>query len=170
MRSNLVLTWPIIALILVLCSACEQEQATNKPAQSNAGSQVAEHSHDEADKLVWEVTEKLGESKYDVRWGHHGNHFHSGDKIEPAVSIMLEGKPFAEAKVFNSIVAAVDSSEVLVDELPTVYEPKTADEPAHYAQGALMIPSTATSCVLRFRVEIEGQPAHIRDVTVNTGH
>lgn len=169
MGYNTILTLPFVVLILVLFSACDNETAKNQPAKPNAGSPTG-HSHEKGDELVWEVKEKLGDSKLDVWWGHHGNHFHGGDEIEPAVAILSDGKPFADAKVFNSIVDADDPSKVLVEEVATVYEPETPEEPAHYAQGALMIPSTATTCVIRFRVVIDGQSEQMRDVKVNIGH
>ena len=167
MRSLSNLAWLVSLLFVISFSACDSQSET-KPNDGTSDS--AGHSHDEDDELVWEVKEKLGESNFEVWWGHHGNHFHAGDKIEPAVAILNDGKPFADAKVFNSIVDADDPGKTLVQEVAMVYEPETPEEPAHYAQGELTIPATATSCVIRFRVEIDGQPEHIRDVTVNIGH
>jgi hypothetical protein len=171
MRFDSNLAWSAGLLILVLFSACDDKTGTDKSAKSNGGAQAETgHSHGDGDELVWEVKEKLGDSKLDVWWGHHGNHFHGGDKIEPAVAILSDGKPFADAKVFNSIVDADDPTKVLVEEVSTVFEPQTPEEPAHYAQGELTIPSTATTCVIRFRVEIDGQSEHVRDVKVIIGH
>lgn len=51
---------------------------------------------------------------------------------EPPVSITRDGKAVADAKVFNSLISA-DGTEVVRQEVATVYEPESADEPAHDA-------------------------------------
>jgi hypothetical protein len=51
---------------------------------------------------------------------------------------------------------------VLAKEVATVYEPPTAAEPAHYAQGALAIPKGAKKVFIRFRiVPVEGDETSI---------
>ena len=108
------------------------------------------HSHTGDDALVWEGEPKQHAGLV-IKLGHHGQHLHAGEEVEPAVSITRDGEPVADAKVFNALVSA-DGATVLVEEVPTVYEPTTDDEPAHYAQGGLMIPKDAKSVVIRFRV------------------
>jgi hypothetical protein len=47
---------------------------------------------------------------------------------------------------------SADGKTVLAKEVATVYEPPTADEPAHYAQGALAIPEGSKKVAIRFRI------------------
>lgn len=116
------------------------------------------HTHGDDDALVWEGEPKEHAGLV-IKLGHHGKHLHAGEKVEPAVSITLDGEPVANAKVFNALVSA-DGATVLADEVPTVYEPPTDEEPAHYAQGGLMIPANAKSLSIRFRiVPAEGEEA-----------
>jgi hypothetical protein len=116
------------------------------------------HSHGDDDALVW-VGEPRSHAGLEIKLGHHGKHLHAGEEVEPAVSITRDGKPVSDAKVFNSLMSA-DGATVLAKEVATVYEPTTADEPAHYAQGGLTIPKDAKEAVIRFRiVPAEGEAA-----------
>jgi hypothetical protein len=107
------------------------------------------HTHAEDDALVW--LQKQNEQGYDIAVGHHGVTLLAGRKVEPAVQITREGKPVADAKVFNALLAE-DGKTVLSEEVPTVYEPPTGEEPSHYAQGPLEIPGGTRSVVLRYRI------------------
>ncbi len=98
--------------------------------------------------------------------GHHGKHLHAGEEVEPAVSIMRDGKPVDDAKVFNALLSA-DGQTVLAEEVATVYEPTTEEEPAHYEQGALAIPKNVKKVVIRFRIVLAGEEAKTFDVSVN---
>lgn len=122
------------------------------------------HSHGEDDALVWEGEPKE-HAGLEIKLGHHGKHLHAGQEVEPAVSITRDGKPVSDAKVFNSLVSE-DGTTVLAEEVPTVYEPTTEDEPAHYAQGALAVPKDVKKVVIRFRVVIEGADPETFDVPV----
>lgn len=108
------------------------------------------HSHSSDDALVWE-----GDSKehagMTIKLGHHGAHLHAGEEVEPAVSITKDGKPVDNVEVFNALVTK-DGSQVLAKEVATIYEPETAEEPAHYAQGGLKIPADAKDVAIRFRI------------------
>lgn len=64
---------------------------------------------------------------------------HAGEEVEPAVSITRNGEPVSDSRVFNALFSA-DGKTQLAKEVATVYEPTTAEEPAHYAQGTLAIP------------------------------
>ena len=108
------------------------------------------HSHTGDDALVWRK-EGVKEGDYVIALGHHGTELHAGKPVEPAVTVTKGGKDVSDAKVFNALLAE-DGEKVLSEEKPTVYEPKTAEEPAHYAQGELAIPADAKKAVLRFRV------------------
>lgn len=107
------------------------------------------HSHAGDDALVWR--EELNEQGYQISLGHHGQVLRAGHELEPAVQITRDGKPVDNAQVFNALLAA-DGSTVLADEVATVYEPPTSDEPAHYAQGALKIPADTRQIAIRYRI------------------
>jgi len=122
------------------------------------------HSHGPDDALVWEG-EPLEHAGLQIKLGHHGETLHAGGEVEPAVSIVRNGQPVADAKVFNALLSA-DGQTVLAREVATVYEPTTDDEPAHYAQGALAIPSGVKKVVIRFRIAPAGAGAVSFDVPI----
>ena len=113
------------------------------------------HPHAEGhDKLVWSKKD-LDVEGYKISLGHHGDHFHFGDKIEPAVIITKDGNDVADAEIFNSMITKEDQS-VLVEEVKLVFEPKTDAEPAHYAQGEMTIPKGKGDVMIRFRIKLPG--------------
>lgn len=123
------------------------------------------HSHDGDDALVW-VEEYIKHEGFVLALGHHGRHLHAASSVEPAVSITRDGAAVADAKVFNSLVSA-DAKEVIRPEAATVYEPKTEDEPAHYAQGKLHLPKGSPRYIIRFRIELPGVESELtRDITI----
>jgi len=122
------------------------------------------HSHGADDALVWEG-KPVDHAGTTILLGHHGKTLHAGEEVEPAVSITRDGKPVTDAKVFNSLVSA-DGETVLAEEVATVFEPTTEDEPAHYAQGALAIPKDVKKVAIRFRVVLAGEEAKTFDVPV----
>ncbi len=123
------------------------------------------HSHGEDDALVWEG-EPIDLAGLQIKLGHHGKELHAGKDVEPAVSITRDGKPVSDAKVFNALASA-DGKTILAKELPTIYEPTTDEEPAHYAQGALAIPKDVTTVVIRFRIVPAGGESASFDVPVS---
>jgi hypothetical protein len=102
-----------------------------------------------ADALLW--LKVLKEQGFEISLGHHGVTLLAGGKVEPAAQITRDGKPVADAKVFNALLAA-DGKTVLAKELATVYEPPSDNEPSHYAQGTLKIPSGTRAAVLLYRI------------------
>lgn len=58
--------------------------------------------------------------------------------------------------VLRNALISKDDSAVLVDYVPMVFEPKTEDEPAHYAQGGLKIPADAGNVQVRFELKLPG--------------
>jgi hypothetical protein len=108
------------------------------------------HSHGDDDALVWRG-EPRQHAGLEIKLGHHGKKLHGGKEVEPAVSITRGGQPVSDAKVFNALVAK-DGTTVLVREVATTYEPTTDEEPAHYAQGGLIIPKGTTEAIVRFRI------------------
>ncbi|HEX6985805.1 MAG TPA: hypothetical protein VF170_10520 [Planctomycetaceae bacterium] len=123
------------------------------------------HSHTGDDALVWRQ-EGVKEGDYTIALGHHGTELHAGEAVEPAVMVRKGGEDVADAKVFNALLAA-DGETVVSEEKPTVYEPKTAEEPAHYAQGELAVPADAKKVVLRFRVVLPEGGEKTFDVPVD---
>lgn len=116
----------------------------------------------QVDALVW--NKEIDEQGYKIALGYHGSSLLAGSNVEPAVQITREGTPVADAKVFNALLDA-DGKTVLAEEVATVYEPPTTDEPSHYAQGALKIPSGTRQATLRYRIVLpEGKGEHTYDV------
>lgn len=113
------------------------------------------HSHSADDALVWGRTD-IETAGCQIKLGHHSQTLHAGEAIEPAVSIMRGSEAVADAKVFNALIAA-EGGSVLAAEVPTVYEPETADEPAHYAQGDLQVPLGTQRGIIRFRIALVGE-------------
>lgn len=119
----------------------------------------AAHSHSGDDALVWSKPE-IQHSGYVILLGHHGEHLYAGKPVEPAVSLTRDGHPVAEAQVFNSLWSG-DGKTMLANEIPTIYEPPTTEEPAHYAQGGLAIPNNAKDSVIRFRIVLPGNTGEV---------
>lgn len=116
------------------------------------------------DALTW--SKELKEQGYDISLGYHGTSLLAGGKVEPAVKITRDGNPVADAKVFNALLEA-NGKTVLAEEVATVYEPPTSDEPPHYAQGSLKIPPGTREAVMRYRIILpEGKGEHTYDVPV----
>lgn len=108
------------------------------------------HEHAGGDALVWRgEPREHGDLK--ILLGHHGKHLHAGEAVEPAVSITRDGEPVDDVKVFNALVNA-DGKTVVAEEVATVFEPTSKEEPAHYAQGALTIPKGVQRVLIRYRI------------------
>jgi hypothetical protein len=111
------------------------------------------HGHDGDDALVWGST--VEHAGFQLQLGHHSTKLFARSRIEPAVGISKDGAAVGDAQVFNALVATADGA-VLAAEVPTVYKPESADEPAHYAQGGLSVPANATDGIIRFRIVFPG--------------
>lgn len=123
-------------------------------SQGNAGN----------DALTW--SKVLKEQGYDISLGYHGTDLLAGGKVEPAVQIARDGKPVADAKVFNALLEA-NGKTVLAEEVATVYKPPSSDETSQYAEGALKIPPGTRDAVIRFRIILpEGKEERKYDVPV----
>ncbi|MCA9270667.1 MAG: hypothetical protein KDA41_19430, partial [Planctomycetales bacterium] len=110
------------------------------------------HSHDEDHSLFWQRKD-VEHDGYLISLGHHGAHFDAGDAGEPAVMIEKDGQPAADAKVYVTLLDDAGAS-VITAEQPTIYEPATAAEPAHYAQAEVQVPEGAKMVTVRYRVEL----------------
>jgi len=142
-------------VVLLSLVGCQEETGTVPPPEdATPKTEVETHTHDESDVLVWKQID-IQDGDYVLSLGHHGEHFHSGDDIEPAVRITKDDADVADAIVHNCLVAE-DGETVIAEEKATVFEPKTDDEPAHYAQGALTIPKDTEEFLVRFRIRLPG--------------
>ena len=65
---------------------------------------VASQANAADDALTW--SKVLKEQGYDISLGYHGTNLLAGGKVEPAVQITRDGKPVADAKVFNALLEA----------------------------------------------------------------
>ena len=129
------------------------------------------HHHEGDDTLVWQ-RQDIQHAGYVISIGHHSKVLHAGEPVEPAVSISRDGQPVSDAQVFNSLWSG-DGKTALAEEMRTVYEPPTDEEPAHYAQGGLKIPSDAKNVVIRYRIVLPANAPEVSyDVAVGTepGH
>lgn len=133
------------------------------PYAGNFKEETGDHSHGKDDALVWEGDPKQHAGLV-IKLGHHGKHLLAGEEIEPAVSITRGGEPVRNAQVFNALFD-IDGIE-LAPEVATVFEPATAEEPAHYAQGALTIPAGVSEVVVRFRIVPAGADEVQYDVPI----
>jgi len=117
---------------------------------STSGDDHHGHAHEGDDSLVWQ-RENIDHAGFTISLGYHGIRLHQGEQVEPAISITRDGRPVADAQVFNSLLDAETKSPI-ADEVATVYEPPTEMEPAHYAQGGLKLPSDADRVIIRYRM------------------
>ena len=156
--------------LLIGCAEKPAEKTANTSSGNNASANTKDnqnghtHSHGEDDALVWEGDPKE-QGGCLIKLGHHGKHLHAGEEVEPAVSITRDGKPVDDAKVFNALFST--NGKELAKEVATVYEPTTDEEPAHYAQGGLMIPKGASEVVVRFRIILAGEEAVEYDMPIS---
>ncbi|MDG1896162.1 MAG: hypothetical protein P8J37_14765 [Fuerstiella sp.] len=160
----------IVAILVAIgCQDGQTPVADTPPAPQNSAAADTGHTHGDADKLVW-VQSDIEDGEFLISLGHHGEHFHGGDEIEPAVSISKDGEDVSNAVVHNSIVNE-DGEAVLCEEQATVFEPKTDEEPAHYAQGGLTIPKETPKFLIRLRIQLPGVDAEsTHDITLNVSH
>ena len=168
MRFTLPATLWLIATI-AFCCGCSPGKPDKEQAEPNEQAKPQDdrgHVHGEDDALVW-VEEKIEHKGFVIALGHHAKHLHAATRAEPAVMITKDGKDVADANVFNSLVSA-DGARVIRAEVGTTYEPKTSEEPAHYAQGKLHLPKGSDKFIIRFRVELPGDGGEFkRDITVD---
>jgi len=155
-------TVPLL-VVQVFAIGCARE-ATVPPPQETV-TDPHPHTHEGDDALVW-VEKDFEHAGVSISLGHHGEHVHAASMLEPSVMIMREGEPVADAQVFNCLVSA-DGNAVIREEVATVYEPESENEPAHYAQGKLHVPKGVDKVVVRFRIVLAGESEDLtRDMTV----
>ena len=164
MRSMLLMT-ALSVIVTVFISGCRPSSQPEETSETKGGHSHT-HSHDGDDALVW-VEENVEHDGFLMALGHHGEHLHSGMFVEPAIGITRDGEDVGDATVVNSLVLA-DGSNVIIEQNATIYEPKTEEEPAHYAQGPLYLPKGSEQVVVRFHIGLPGAEETItRDITID---
>ncbi len=149
----------LLLIVQVFAIGCARGATVPAPQETDADPHP--HPHEGDDALVW-VEKDFEHAGASISLGHHGEHVHAASMLEPSVMIMHEGEPVADAQVFNCLVSA-DGNAVIDEEVATVYEPESENEPAHYAQGKLHVPKG----VVRFRIVLAGESEDLtRDMTV----
>jgi hypothetical protein len=128
----------------------------NGPPPQQTGDEPSGHTHTDADKLVW-VKKDIDANGFRITLGHHGDHFHFGDTIEPAVMITKDGEIIADAEIQNCLIS--NDSTTVTEKIPLVFETETSDEPAHYAQGNLKIPADQGPVQILFTIKLPGEDA-----------
>jgi hypothetical protein len=160
MRSSRTTT-TLLLFAAVSLSGCGQKTKTADTKTKTAHP----HVHEGGDALVW-GEEGIKHEGFVIALGHHGKHLHAGKFVEPAIMVTRDGADVADAKVFNSLVAS-DGKEIIRKEVAAVYEPKSEDEPAHYAQGKLHLPKGSKGFILRFRLVLPGVAEEfVRDIPI----
>jgi hypothetical protein len=164
---------PFLALPLVVLCGCGGDPAapsTSNP-KADAHAAAAEDAHDDhghthgaGDELFWQ-RRNLEHAGCRIDLGHHGVQIYGGHELEPAVAILRDGEPVDDAKVFVSLLD-FEKLRVLAAEAGTIYEPPTAAEPAHYAQGPLQVPEGSPRAVLRYRIVLPDAEPFVYDVPV----
>lgn len=163
LQALMILGGLMVALTFV---GCGQPAATtsNDNGGEAAGEEEHGHEHGEDDALFWQ-REGIEHKGHVIALGHHGIHPHAGEELEPAVMITKDGEPVADAQMFVTLLDGAGEN-VLTEEQATVYEPQTPDEPAHYAQGMVMVPADAEMVQIRYRIELPAASEFSQDVAV----
>ena len=128
-----------LLLTIIGASGCTRTASESSIEQATAESSA-----------VW-LEEDLEFAGMTIAFGHRGRHVKAGDWLEPIVAITKDGKPLADAMVFNQLVASDDQSTIS-DEVATVFEPASSGTPACYAQGKLQLPGEVRSVAVRVRI------------------
>lgn len=152
----------VCAFLIAITIGCgDRVESSKTTAQSTHDG----HTHEAGDELVW-AKKDIEFEGYMVTLGHHGSHFHGGDSIEPAIMLTKDGKDIGDAKTSCGLLDADGNSIAQADML---YEPKTDEEPAHYAQGELKFPIEEKPYKIEFTILADGK--EFKDsIEVTVGH
>ncbi len=117
------------------------------------------------DRFVWVEKETRHEGVM-IELGYRVTSDDGAQWLEPVAKLTRDGVPVANAMVFNSLVSS-GGSDVIGQEVATVYETSPDSDAALYAQGKLQLPDGTSRCVVRFRIVLPGNDdAWTRDVTI----
>ena len=127
----------------------------------------AGHHHGDADALHW-PKENIKHNDFMISLGHHGNHWHGTENIEPAVAVSKAGEDIGDLKVSCKLM---DGDKEVLPYTAMIFEPKTEEEPAHYAGATLTFPKEEKEYQVQFEIQFEGSDeAFTRTISVNCGH
>ncbi len=168
-QSTIAFVFVSLIAFMMGCNQQSSKSETEKNAKSNGDNHAESHEHGDDDKLVW-VKKEIPIDQYRVTLGHHGDHFHYGGEIEPAVMITKDGQDIAGAKIQNCLILASDS-KVVAEKKDLKFEPKTEQEPAHYAQGNLVIPKDRGKFQIQFTIKLPGETKeHVHAIDFDVAH
>ena len=126
---------PILLLsVYAACNNTSDQQEADPPEKIE---REEGHHHGAGDALFWPKKDVVHEG-FQISLGHHGNHWHHGDQIEPAVAIVKDGKDIGDATITCQLF---DDDEAIEMEASMIFEPKTEEEPAHFAGAKLTFPA-----------------------------
>ena len=169
MKSQSVLRFVFSVVVLGLGTGCDSTGDRNNSSNLTEAErlEIAElHQHGYADALHWPKKD-VEHSEFSVSFGHHGNHWHGGEQIEPAVAIARQGKDIGDAKVVCQLLDG-DVAIGLAEDM--VFEPKTDEEPAHYAGAKLTFPENEKNYLVRFEILLDGSEKISETIEVRCGH
>ena len=154
----------LFSCLITAFIGCGPQQAT-QPTNTTPNTTEEKHVHAHDDELFWQSQNDEHEG-FVLQLGHHGTNVFAAHPVEPAVSIEKDGKPVGDAKVFVAMLDS-ESGEVVGEEASLTYEPKTEEEPAHYAMAEFDVPKDIKSIDIRYRVEFSGDVAEFtKTITV----
>lgn len=117
------------------------------------------------DGVVW-VEKRIEHEDVEIDLGYQIENEEGAQWLEPIAVITRDEAPVANAMVFNSL-ASTDGSNVIAEEISTVYGPSADNESDWYAQGRLRLPSGTSQCVVRVRVVLpDSTQAWTHDMTI----
>ena len=152
---------------LTMLIGCQGDDSGKKDKEKEATEKNEGHKHGDDDALYWPKRDVKHEG-FVISLGHHGNHFHGGDKLEPAVAISQGDVDVSAASMTCQLM---DGETAIGDPVAMVFEPKTEEEPAHYAQGELEFPKEEKTYQVHFVVNLPGVEAPYKDsIDVLCGH
>ena len=161
-----------IGCMLVFTMSC-QLGCNNGKESANKTSETTDNKNDDdkghhdhgADELHWGKKD-LEHEGFVISLGHHGNHWHDGDQIEPAAMLVKDGKNIGDAKLTCQLV---DGETAIDTPAEMIFEPKTDSEPAHYAGAKLTFPSEKEFLV-KFEITLPGGETYSDSIKVRCGH
>ena len=128
---------------------------------SRRGSEVDEHRDGQ---VVW-VEKGIAHEDVVIDFGYRNEVADGVRWIEPVAVITRDGKPVANAMVFNSLASAGGGS--VTEEVATRYTPSPDSDTAWYAQGKLLLSDDTAECAVRFRIVLpSSQQAWTREITL----
>ena len=148
---------------LALMTGCQGDKDTDE----KSAKKDSDHKHPSDEKLFWPKKDIEYEG-YVISLGHHGNHFHKGDELEPAVMVSNEDTEISDASITCQLM---DGEKAIDEPAKMTFEPKTEDKPAHYCEGNLKFPEEEKTYQIHFVVELPNvEDPYEASIDVKCGH